>query len=419
MREGYSKGSVKWISAAVSILCLLAVISIDASGQGGDGRPEDSPRKSFVRKKSPRSTPRVARKPTPRPLPPPKLLAPDLGTLAAFINESDSRVYLSSLSAPDPLLMFVTPRRQSVFWRMLEPGRYQLTVKKPGFFDETRTVEIDPRGRHRLSINLRPEMAILSLSTSISDAEIEVESVGTFKGSLKKHLVKPGRYRINVKRRGFVSQTVTAELTAAGKEQNIYVVLEPLPIDTVLTRANELLAKRDLDGASLLVSDVLLMNPAHARANMIFGFIEMKRGNSSSADYLLRAIRGGETVSIASKTVFENQLTDVQIALDRDAIAMRSAKRVELNFRITRPKLAELQRLVGAESSNYIAVKGESDFFGRGIRPNFKIFSTSSTFDPASGIVNCYPAGTCSADIEILFKVISGWRDMAITASKR
>ena len=415
MRQGYSERKVKATLVVVFILCFLAFAS-DASAQGGDGRPENTPRKVPV-KRSLKRVARAAPKPAPRIVTPSKPAPPKPGTLAAVINESDSRVYLSSPSKPEPILVSVTTKQRSSYWRMLPPGRYVLTVKKPGFFDEVRAVDIAERGRYRLAINLRPQMAILSLASNIADAEIEIERAGKFRGPLKKHLLKPGKYRIDLRRRGYLTQTVTADLTIPGREQNIYVVLKPLPIDTVLNEANKLLGAGDPDGASLLLKDVLSMNPAHARANLIYGFVELKRANAVSAGYFLKAIIGGETVSIPAKTVFAGELTDVQIAINRDAITFRSAARAELNFRITRSNLEASDRLTAANSLSYVAVRGESDFFGKDIRPNLKVFSKAAVMDISSGLPVCVTR-SCAADVEILSNVISGWREMA-TAGRR
>jgi hypothetical protein len=73
--------------------------------------------------------------------------------------------------------------------------------------------------------------------------------------------------------------------------------MEPLRIDTVLAQAEELISKSDLDAAADLVNDVLLLNAAHAKANLLFGRIEFEHGKSSSVSYFLKAIEGGETVN--------------------------------------------------------------------------------------------------------------------------
>ena len=404
----------------VSAALFAAFAPAFAFAQGGDGRPGAAHKKATntragYRPKVKRAAPKIEPQPV-------KPVVPPLGTLSAVINESDSRVYLSVPANRDSSLVLVTPRRRSTFWRMLPPGRYALTVKKPGFFDEIRSVDVEPRGRHRLTIDLRPQMAILSVSTNLADAEIDIQNVGKFNGGLKKLLIDPGRYKINLKRRGYVSQTVTADLSVAGEEQNIYAVLQPLRIDTVLAQANELLAKGNLNAASLLVNDVLSMNPAHARANLLFSFIQLRRGDASAVGYFVKAISGGETATFPVKTVFSGDLVDVEIAIDRDAIAFRSKTRVDLNFEITRSKLDQMQRMTDENSSVYIAVRGESDFFGKGIRPNLKIYSGSAAIDPGSKQIVCSGAAngrSCAADLAILFETISRWRELPSISDSR
>lgn len=415
MREGYSKREVKSAAAALFFLYFLA-FSYETIAQGGDGRPDTAHETAAKRSFNKRATRKISNR-IPRITPTAPVQARP-GTLSAVINESDSRVYLSTPSNSEPSFALTTPRQRYSFWRMLPPGRYILTVKKPGFFEEVRSLDINERGRYRLAINLRPQMAILNIRSNIPDAEIEIERIGNFKGPLKKHLLMPGKYPVHIRRRGYAPQTVVADLSIAGKEQNFYVVLKPLPIDSLLNDAASSIAKGELERAAILVSDVLQMNAAHARANMTYGFIEMKRGNAAAAEFLHKAISGGETVSIPAKTVFSGEVADIVVAINRDAIAFRS-RRIELNFRFTRSNLEELNRLIEADSPAYVAVKGESDFFGKGIHPNLKIFSAAARFDPASGLMTCHQPKTCAADIEVLYNVISGWRDMSSTAVKK
>jgi hypothetical protein len=407
------------LRASVFAAFFAALAPVFVFAQGGDGRPTAPVQQKVAKIRSlPRAKVRRIATVELKPVKPP---APVLGTLSAAINEADSRVYLSSPTNPDASLVYVSPRRQSVYWRMLPPGRYSLTVKKPGFHEEVRTVDVAARGRHWLSINLRPEMAFLTVNTNLSDAEIEIEKVGKFRGGLKKYLLKPGRYTIRLARRGYAPQTMNADLSVAGKEQNIYAVLQALPIETVLSRANELVARGQVDSASLLVDDVLLMNPAHARANLLAGSIKLQKGDLSAADYFLKAIIGGESVILPARIFSDDSLIDVDVAIDRDSVGVRNAGRVDLNFRITRTKLEEMNRSP-ADTGYYVSVRGESDFFGRTVRPNVKLFPRSAEVDLSSLQVVCregVAVAKCAGETDILFKVISGWREMDPAASKR
>jgi hypothetical protein len=403
------------------LVSLVSSVAIIAAAQGGDGRSESARRLSAANDFVKRSKPPASRNIYRRVETPPKPAIPKTARLAIVVNEGASRVYLTNagLTAAEPIAE--TSRPQSLIVRPVDPGRYTLVVKKPGFFDEVRSIDLGPGAKRKVVISLRPQMALLTLKANLADAEIDIENVGKFTKPLKKYFLKPGKYRITLKRRGFEPQTVTADLKTAGKEQNIYVVLKPIRIDSMLAQATQRFENGDIAGASELVKDVLLMNSAHAKANLLYGMIELRRGSQSSSTYFLKAIRGGETVSIPVRTLFGNQLADIQIALNRDAIIFQSRSHLDLNFRITRPKLADLRRLIDGNFMSYIAVKGESDFYGRGIHPDIMIFSGASEIDQNSKHVFCrgLTAGrSCSEDIDILFNIISEWRDLRTASAK-
>jgi hypothetical protein len=230
-------------------------------------------------------------------------------------------------------------------------------------------------------------MAILNVKANVADAEIEIENVGRFNKPLKKYLIKPGSYRIDLRRRGYLSQMINADLSIAGKEQSIYAVMEPLRIDTVLAQAEELIAKGDLDAAADLVKDVLLLNAAHAKANLLFGMIEFEQGRNSAVPYFLRAIEGGETVNFPGKVRSSSDLPDAAFGLDRDAIIVGSKSRLELNFRITRPEVESVLR-----QDDGLVITGGGDFLGKSIHPTVKIVSGST---------------------DILYLLISEWRKLS------
>jgi hypothetical protein len=402
------------VTATISVLLFIACFAMEVSAQGADGRSNVGSATSAVRSSPKKPKRRTARTFAAERPAPPKPVEPKRGRLVIVVNEPGSNIYLSE-SNSDPSLIQTTSFPQSQTGRMLTPGSYTLSVKKTGFFDEVRNVDLKPGGRRKLVINMRPQMALLTVRTNLADAAIDVENVGSFTKPIKRYLIKPGKYRIELRRRGYVTQTITADLSIAGKEQNIYAILQPLRIDTVLAQANELLGKGEITAASALVNDVLLMNNAHANANLLYGLIERRRGNSTASKYFLKAIRGGGTVAIPVKVLFNNELVLVDVAIDRDSIGLRSRMIADLNFKITRKNLGELDRMMDGGFLTYIAVKGESDFYGRGIHPQLKIFSSGSEMDPATGQIRCGQGangGSCAIESEILFNVISGWREL-------
>ena len=414
--------ALRSLSIAVCVGVFLCGI---VAAQGGDGRSE-SPGKSnapssFVKRPKIRSPRVIPRQAVTRAKAGPAV--PPTGRLSIVVNESASQIYLSTSSETvNSQPIYVTSGGQSLVVRMLPPGHYFLTVKKNGYFDERREVDLSGGDRRKLVVSMRPQFAVLSLKTNLPDAEIEIENAGKFNKPLKKYLIRPASYRVSLKRRGFVSQTVTADLRVPGREQSIYVVLQPLRIDSVLAQAGEKLAIGDLNGAADLANDVLFANSAHAKANLLYGLVELRRGSPSSTSYFLKAIRGGETIALPVKIMYGDEFLDAELLLNREAIAVQSRSHVELNFKIRRPQLETLQRAIDGNLMTFISVKGQSDFYGRIIHPDLKIFATSSQLNPSSKVVSCPGANTgssCSSEIDALFTVLAGWRSFQEAAVNR
>ena len=365
---------------SIVLLCVAAT----ATAQGGDGRSTNFRTQRPATKSS---KPRITKAAYQKAVYQPKPVVPQNGRLSIVVNEAASRVYLTTAEkATDSQPILITAHSPSSISRTLSPGRYILRVSKSGFFDETRTVDLEAGARRRIVVSMRPQMAILNFKANVVDAEIDIENVGKFTRPLRKYLIKPGSYRINVRRRGYLSQTVNADLSIAGKEQSIYAVMQPLRIDAVLAQAEELIARAELNAASDLVKDVLLLNSSHAKANLLYGMIEFEQGRNSSVPYFLKAIEGGETVNLPGKVLSSSDLPDAAFGLDRDAIIVGSKSQTELNFRMTRPRLDSVLR-----QHDGLVITGESDFLGKSIHPSVKIVSGST---------------------DILFLLISEWRKL-------
>jgi hypothetical protein len=366
-----------------------------AFGQGGDGRTE-----SFVLTPRTRIKIRTAKAYFQRDIPKPKHVDPPPGKLVIVVNEAASSVYLTrtdDFSAGS--IPVVRTNSSAAITQILDAGSYSLRVKKEGFFDETRNIELSPGERRKVSVSLRPQMALLTLKTNLADAEIEVERAGTFTKPLKRFMLLPGKYRINLKRRGYVSQTITADLMLAGKEQNYYVVLEPLRIDSMLWTANKEIESGDLAPAADLVRDVLQLNPNHAKANFLFGLIDMHHGNAEASQYFTKAIDAGGKIELPMKVMFGGKAVDVDVTVDRDAISFANDAQLELNIRIARSDLEDVQQ-INENSEPRILIKGKSDFYGKPIQPELKL-----------GFTKCSASEHCSTELDVLHKFIVDWRN--------
>ena len=381
------------------VITLLA--SSFALAQGSEGRTE-----SFVPATDTRSRTKIAKASFQRPSKP-KPVSPKPGTLLITANETAISVDLSrSDDSPEPTLSITTNGPIS---RSLDAGQYDLNIKKYGFFDETRRIDLSPGEYRKVNVIMRPKMSPLTVKTNIVDAEIDVETVGKFTKPLKRYLVMPGIHHITVRRHGYVSQTLVADLSVAGKEHSIYIVLEPLRIESVLWTANKAIERGDLNAATDLVNDVLALNPKHAKANLVRGLIELRRGSETASTYLLKAIDGGETVLLPVRVMHSGQLTEIDLGIDREAISFATENYLDLNFRILRSELDELSRSSAPDQAPFLTVRGKSNFFGKTIRPEMRIYSRTP------GQAECPSGSACLNEIELLYRFISKWRLQAGT----
>ena len=372
-------------------LVIALLVSSSLFAQGSDGRSE------FSISNSTRSKPKIAKASYRKPQ---KLVPPKPGTLFISVNEAASSIYLTrtdDFSVPASVLS----NSNGSIVQSLDAGNYQLRIKKNGFFDEMRNVDLVPGETKRVNISLRPQMSMLTVKTNLGDAEIDVENAGKFNKPLKKHLVMPGLYRITLRRRGYVSQTITADLAIAGQERSIYVVLEPLRIESVLWTASKAIERGEVNTATDLVNDVLALNSKHAKANLVRGMIELYRGSETASSHFLKAIEGGETVLLSMRVLHSGQLENIDVLVDRDAMSFVNEKFLDLNFRILRTHLDEFSVSTDQNQTPFLNVRGRADFYGKPIRPEIKLYSTAP----------CSSANACLTQCQVIRKFIVDWQN--------
>jgi len=350
---------------------LLAGSSMMAIAQGGGGRSESVrvPTTATVERPD-RPSKRAFR--TVRNTAP-KIVLPATGRVAIRVNEGDSMLQI--LREGIPIETIELPERStSLIIRKLEVGSYTIAAKKQGFHDEERSVEIEKGEGRRVSIDLRPKMAILSVASNIPDAKISIDGLGEFERPVEKALVKPGSYKIKVSRRGYVSREAIVDLKSAGSEQRLNLIIEPLRVDAVLDLAFDHIKNRRLAEAEALSNDVLAFNPQHARANLALGFVHLNRAESEKAvDRILQAIGNGETFSLPVNVRVEPTDANTVAAivnLDSRSLKFESSERPGLNFSIA---LSGLER---AEiDADALIISGRADYHGRLIDPRLQVYT--------------------------------------------
>ena len=399
MREGrYKLGRVSLIF--VSTLLFAG----GTAAQDGTGRSESIEKPSIARRKVPRDAIRSSAAPAP-------VRRIELGKLALTVNEGGSSVRITRLDSTDSAdVIPVFSNSSSLIMRTLAAGTYRIAVNKAGYAEETRDIEIADGKQQRISILLKPNMSFLTVAASIPDAKVEIEKVGVYNPLAGKMMLKPGRYRVSVSRRGYVPQTVSVDLNTPGREENVRVLLKPQRIDDVLEDAAEDLTKGNYQMAADLARDILNLNSAHARANLIFGMVEFRRGGSEAASYFLRAVRGGETFRLPVK-IQEAQSTDLrdaELVVSRDGVSIKSSTRFDLDFTIARPNVTELKQFP-LPGSGFIVLSGKSTFHGRPIAPYVRIYTHDVVAGDAPGTTKC-ATGNCARETAEIARFMQEWR---------
>lgn len=418
MRQGSAKKSIVETIVKIGSLSLLALAAVSpAAAQDGRGRSGTAKITSTPDGESGVTVKRSGRRPARRFVETePRTEQPAIGTLAVMINEGGSRLELArSDESTNTEVIQNSSKASALIIRTLPVGTYSIKAIKEGYFETVRSVEVEKGQRRRVEMILRPKMAILSVSTNVKDATINIEKIGSFTGGVHKAFVPPGSYRVTAMRRGYQSRQGTVELRSPGSEEFLKMILEPLRIDAVLDLAAEKLNGLNFAEAEALTNDVLILNPEHARANLILGLIGYGRGKSDSITFFRKAIRNGEVARFPVKIAVEparSKLADAELLIDRDGIEINSRQQADLNFTIKRPNITEVSRSDDAGNSVFAALNGKSDFYGRPIEPKLKIYSSNATIGPDAGIrCSTDAAGrSCGSDIAILTQLLTAWR---------
>lgn len=365
-----------------------------------------------------------ARKPKPKTNPKPnasprsKRSASGPGTIELIISESDSEVFITTMAG---LALFdgepqISPGAGTpLLAEDLDAGAYTLVIRKPNFFEERRHVTVYAGKAAKVTVILRPSTAFLTVTANVDNPEIEIKGIGVFKERLSRSPVKPGTYEITVRRHGYIDETKQVILPEPGLETSLSFTLRPIPVAEMLAAAERHLAQRDPEKAVALVSEVLTLDPAHTKANLIKGRGLYMMGSSEATNYLLRAVQNGEFVTIKVRVYTKSKAVGViagDLTFDRSVMSFLSNTRPDLNFAISKSQISEMTRKVDERNISYISFRGKGSFDGRKAERKVVVYSEvvalkgNETFcpSPAGGVLKC------DSDAANIFALIAGWQ---------
>ena len=404
-------------------LCFAAVVlicgnAVNIYSQGAD--PEKSrtkPRSSTSKPRSPsKSVPpkqQLRTKSVPRTTRSTKTL---YGSLTLQVDQPESEIFLSGGNIVEGGSYFTEADGSPFVVDELEVASYKLIVRKNGYYDESRQVYITGGKTNSQIIKLRPSTAFLSVTTNTTDAEIEVENIGTFRGEIDRVSVSPGTYRIHVRKQGFISGAKTVTIGSLGETQSVAFEMKPFPIDSIIAEASTKLAVGDYQRARELCDQVLAAVPANAKANLIRGTADYY-SQSGGEDDLLTALRSGETVKLQvrlqNKDGGKLQLLAGELILEKHYILFKSSSHPTLNFSLFKPDLSD----VGTYTSNnmsYLGLKGRGEFNGKRAEKKIEIYSHSAAVSANRKELLCTRCTnsdcSCAKDAAALYKLVSNWK---------
>src|ERR1044072_8673242 len=144
-----------------------------------------------------------------QPVKAPKAKAPETANVVINANPSDAVLLINGQQVEGPALTG------------LKPGAYVLTARRVGYNEETRSITLIAGDNVAITIKLDPLRGKLTVTPSVSGAEITVKQVGsevgqrptTFANNVADLSLPPGEYEISISREGYreVKRTITLE----------------------------------------------------------------------------------------------------------------------------------------------------------------------------------------------------------------
>jgi len=425
------------------ILLSIIIFSVaeNVSAQGTNPGRVNPPKPSTTKKPT-KTTPKT--KPTPKP--PVKTVTPtkpkvakkpmvkkpgkiQYGNLQITVNEPDSEVFVSDANgnALEETSVFVEDNASPLVIDDLQTGNYTISVRKPGYFETEQKVLISANKTTFVSLILKPSAAFLSVNISVDGATIEVENVGEFENQTENLQLAPGDYRIHVYKTGYVSQTKQVEMNAAGRKNEIYIELRPLPIEQLLNDAQSSFNRKDYQTAIANCRRILSFEPNHPKANLLAGTSYFYSPQPINSAFLLsRAVAAGEQVSIPvrifNKEKGNLQLPSGNLSVNRDFLQFSSSTHSALNFSIAQTDVIELGEKVDEFGITYISIRANGNFGGKKDKRNVRLYSEQTAVKSSRKELTCsncvQTSCPCRSAEQALYEIVSRWKSKDLTTPR-
>lgn len=250
------------------LICCILSFSSSAAAQGGDAEktpaPVRPPTTTTPRNPAPTSKP-------PKPVPVKPSRPATTATLVINSNVPGSAVTVNGKA---------TGGTDGNGYRALpsmKPGKYTITLAKPGYRDNSKTISLAAGQDQSLYFELSLLPGTVTISTNVADAEIAITNVGNYSGRVDELSLSPGYYNLSAQKKGYKPTTRGFEVRS-GEPTKLELTLLPISVNEVLTDARRAFESRDFRRTFVLSSEVLSIEPHNAEANLLIGYSYYNQG---------------------------------------------------------------------------------------------------------------------------------------------
>jgi len=142
---------------------------------------------------------RSPRRPVPAPVP---VVIPG----QALIDSSPQGAQFQVDGKSDP--SWVTPFTVA----SLSPGKHVITVSKPGYSSEVRSIDVAANSKSTLALHLAPINALMVVNSAPPGAEVVLDGKATGRLTPAQFAVEKGSHTVLLRKQGYLEETVTADL---------------------------------------------------------------------------------------------------------------------------------------------------------------------------------------------------------------
>ncbi len=97
----------------------------------------------------------------------------------------------------------------------LSPGKHVITVSKPGYSSEVRSIDVAANSKSTLALHLAPINALMVVNSAPPGAEVVLDGKATGRLTPAQFAVEKGSHTVLLRKQGYLEETVTADLGPA------------------------------------------------------------------------------------------------------------------------------------------------------------------------------------------------------------